>query len=76
MNENDIEKEGNILDKKEDSEEIVLTKEKPVINFDMLYQEIKESETEASQARIETYELKGFNSMEPSIKKNNNDKRK
>ena len=60
-----------------DPERILLTKEKEKvkINFDLLYQEIRESEIEASQTRIETYELKGFNSMEPSIKLNNDTKK-
>ena len=40
-----------------------------------MIQEIRESEIEASQTRIETYELKGFNSMEPSIQLNNNEKK-
>ena len=65
-NKKDIEKEENI----NESEEILLKKQ--LINFDSLYQEIRESEIEACQTRIETYELKGFNSMEPSIKLNNN----
>jgi len=70
-----LEKEENILDKNDGSEEVMLIKQKPTINFDMLYQEIKESEIEACQTRIETYELKGFNSMEPSIQPNNNNKK-
>ena len=70
-----MEKEENILDKNDGSEEVMLIKQKPTINFDMLYQEIKESEIEACQTRIETYELKGFNSMEPSIQPNNNNKK-
>jgi len=38
------------------------------INFESLYQDLKDAENEAIQARIETYELKGFNAMEPTIK--------
>ena len=75
MNENDLEKEENILDKNDGSEEVYLIKQKPSINFDRLSQEIKESEIEACQTRIETYELKGFNSMEPYIQPNNNNKK-
>ena len=75
MNENDFEKEENILDKNDGSEEVILIKQKPSINFDNLYQEIRESEIEACQTRIETYELKGFNSMEPFIKNNNDNKK-
>ena len=76
MNENDLEKEENILDKNDGSEEVYLIKQKPSINFDRLSQEIKESEIEACQTRIETYELKGFNSMEPYIQPNNNNNKK
>jgi len=75
LNENDLEKEENILDKNDGSEEVYLIKQKPSINFDRLSQEIKESEIEACQTRIETYELKGFNSMEPYIQPNNNNKK-
>ena len=68
--ENDNNLENELEKKNEDG--ILFTKEKISINFDSLYQEIKESEIEACQTRIETYELKGFNSMEPFIKINNN----
>ena len=70
-NNNITEKEENLNDKNNESEKLLFPKEKPTINFDSLYQEIKESEIEACQTRIETYELKGFNSMEPTIKINN-----
>ena len=72
--ENALEKEQNLNEEK-NSEGILFTKEKVNINFDLLIQEIRESEIEASQTRIETYELKGFNSMEPSIQLNNNEKK-
>ena len=51
-----------------------ISKEKTEINFESLYQDLKDSETEAIRARIETYELKGFNAMEPTIKNNNQTK--
>ena len=51
-----------------------MSKEKTEINFDSLLQDLKDSETEAIRARIETYELKGFNAMEPTIKNNNETK--
>ena len=72
---NSLIKEDNSNENNNNSEGIIFTKEKANINFDSLYQEIKESEIEACQTRIETYELKGFNSMEPSIKSNNDSKK-
>ena len=52
----------------------LLSKEKVIINFEKLYQDLKDAEAEAIQARIETYELKGFNAMEPTIKNPNQSK--
>ena len=50
------------------SKESLLSKEKVNINYESLYQDSKDTENEAIQARIETYELKGINGMEPIIK--------
>ena len=60
-----------ILEKMSNSKELQMSKEKTEINFDSLLQDLKDSENEAIRARIETYELKGFNAMEPTIKNNN-----
>ena len=62
-----------ILEKLSNSKDFS-SKEKIDINFDSLYQDLKDSETEAIRARIETYELKGFNAMEPTIKNSNETK--
>jgi len=63
-----------IFEKMSNSKELQMSKEKTEINFDSLLQDLKDSETEAIRARIETYELKGFNAMEPTIKNNNETK--
>ena len=63
-----------ILEKMSNSKELQMSKEKTEINFDSLLQDLKDSENEAIRARIETYELKGFNAMEPTIKNNNETK--
>ena len=63
-----------IFEKMSNSKELQISKEKTEINFDSLLQDLKDSETEAIRARIETYELKGFNAMEPTIKNNNETK--
>ena len=59
---------------RKNSKESLLSKEKVTINFESLYQDLKDAENEAIQARIETYELKGFNAMEPTIKNPNQTK--
>ena len=55
-------------DKKNEDEleDILINKEKINIDFEQLLSEIRDTEIEASKTRIETFELKGFNSMEPS----------
>lgn len=45
----------------------------PEIKFDNIIKEIKECDIESNQYRIEKYELKGFNSMTPNIKKEKNE---
>jgi len=64
-------KDSNLLFEKNSND---ISKEKTDINFDNLFQDLKNSETEAIQARIERYELKGFNAMEPTIKNSNETK--
>ena len=58
-----IKDSNNILEKNSNQKESLVSKEKIEINFDRLYQDLKDSETEAIQTRIESYELKGFNAM-------------
>ena len=58
------------------SKDLNISKEKSnFINFENLYADLRESENDAIQARIETYELKGFNAMEPLIKNNEGKKK-
>ena len=66
-----IKDSNNILEKNSNQKESLVSKEKIEINFDRLYQDLKDSETEAIQTRIESYELKGFNAMEPTIENTN-----
>jgi hypothetical protein len=66
-----IKDSNNILEKNSNQKESLVLKEKIEINFDRLYQDLKDSETEAIQTRIESYELKGFNAMEPTIENTN-----
>ena len=66
-----IKDSNNILEKNSNQKESLVSKEKIEINFDRLYQDLKDSETEAIQTRIESYELKGFNAMEPTIENAN-----
>ena len=57
-----------LFEKISNSKELIMSKEKTDINFSSLYQDLRESEADAIRARVETYELKGFNAMEPTIK--------
>lgn len=66
-----IKDSNNILEKNSNQKDSLVSKEKIEINFDRLYQDLKDSETEAIQTRIESYELKGFNAMEPTIENTN-----
>ena len=59
-----------LFEKISNSKELIMSKEKTDINFSSLYQDLRESEADAIKTRIETYELKGFNAMEPTIKNN------
>ena len=63
-----------VLRKNSNSKESIISKEKANINFETLYQELKDAEAEAIETRIESYELKGFNAMEPTIKNPNQTK--
>ena len=63
-----------VFEKISNSKDLITSKEKSDINFESLYQDLKDSETDAIRARIETYELKGFNAMEPTIKNTNETK--
>ncbi len=68
----EIKSNNNDIQIKEDNNLIKLNSSIPKINFDNLYTEISQSDIISFQNRIETYELKGFNSLTANIKPSNN----